>query len=272
MLIDTFAQNWQDRLIDQHAGLADGRQLFLLIDGAFLPDFYREVEKASPVSLLFEQLSACSDQMRSFSPFLVTYSPPPVGLGRALGKCSGWPMLSAIETAEPVAALAQRLAAWCIVENDGQRFNFRFPDTRRLPGLFASLSALQRGSLAGPARRWSWIGRDGNWNELGLPEIAQDVAAHPILDDEQFAAMVGDSEVDETILLLRDRGPLPAQRPSEIYALVSEARRVAGLCTFDRDICLDWCGHCLHKGIPLREIDGSAAALAWRATLMPGDA
>ncbi|WP_332876740.1 DUF4123 domain-containing protein [Massilia sp. S19_KUP03_FR1] len=272
MLIDPFSSNWQDRLTSQHAGLAEGRQLFLLIDGAFLPDFYREVEKVSPVSLLFEQLPACSEKMRSVSPFLVSCSPPPVGLGRALGKCSGWPMLSAIETPEPIATLAQRLAAWCIVENDGQRFNFRFPDTRRLPGLFAALSARQRGSLAGPARRWSWIGRDGTWNELGLPEIAQNFAQRPILDHKQFAAMVGDSEVDEAILLLRDRGPLPAQRPSEIYGLVSDARRVAGLCRFDPDICLDWCGHCLHNGVRLRDTDGTAAALAWRATLMPGEA
>ena len=265
MLIDTFSLNWEHRLLDQHAGLVDGRQLFLLIDGAFLPDYYREVEKASPVCLLFDALPACSAQMRSVSPFLVSYYPTTVNLA----KCSAWPMLSAIETTESIAMLAKRLAAWCIVEHDGQRFNFRFPDTRRLPGIFAALSPVQRGALVGPARRWSWIGRDGMWKDLTVPGIAQAIAERPILDDRQFAAMVGDSEVDETILLLRDRGPLPKLPPSQIYALVSEARRIAGLCAFGQDLYLDWCGHCLHGDEALREAGGVAAALAWRAALTP---
>jgi hypothetical protein len=257
MLIDAFTPNWQDRLTDM-------RQPFLLIDGAFLPALYREVRKAGPVTLLFEHLPGCTDTTRAVSPFLVTYSSSSISLKRSLAKCSGWPMLSAIETLESMEELATRLAAWCIVENDGQRFNFRFPDTRRLPALFDSLSPAQRGSLAGPASRWSYIGRDGTWYELALAESAQAVAERPFLDDDQFAAMVGDSEVDETILLLRDRRPLPDQRPSERYAIVSAARRVAVVSRLDRDLILDWCEDCLHNTIRLTEIDAIATLMAWQ--------
>ena len=255
MLIDQFTSDWQDRLAK--------RPLFLLIDGAFLPDFYREVQKAVPVSLLFERLPGCTDKTRSVSPFLAPYSPTSINLKLSLTKCSGWPMLSAIETIESMEELATRLAAWCIVENDGQRFHFRFPDTRRLPSLFDSLSPVQRGSLAGPALRWSYVGREGQWQDLALPATAQAVAERPFLGDNQFAAMVGDSEVDETILLLRDRRPLPEQLPSERYAIVSEARRVAVVSRLDRDLILDWCEYCLHNALRLTEADALATLMAW---------
>jgi hypothetical protein len=67
-----------------------------------------------------------------------------------LDKCSGWPMMCAIETPESQAELAARLAAWCVVEVDDQRFNFRFPDTRRLPAIFDALTPTQRAEFAGP--------------------------------------------------------------------------------------------------------------------------
>jgi hypothetical protein len=163
MLIDTFTPDWQDHLIHQHGELAAGRRLFLLLDGAFLPNLYREVQTAlmapDDVALLFEQLPGCTDNTRSVSPFLIPYSEPSFLMTLALKKCSGWPMISAIETTETIAELNKRLAAWCVIENDGQRFNFRFPDTRRLPAMIDCLSAAQCSSLAGPAVRWSYIGR-----------------------------------------------------------------------------------------------------------------
>lgn len=269
MLIDRFRPNWQDRFIKPALETADGRQLFLLIDGAFLPDFYREVQQALPetesVSLLFEQLPACSEKARSVSPFLVPCSSMSISLQRALGKCSAWPMLSAIETTETITNLAKRLAAWCIVEAGDQRFNFRFPDTRRLPVIFDCLTPVQRGALAGPALRWSYIGRDGAWNDLALPVTAQAVAQRPILDDIQFSAMVGDSEVDETVVLLQDRGRLPERLHSETYSIIKEARHAAALCKFDQDLSVDWCEHCIRNAVGLAETDARAAAMAWRA-------
>lgn len=270
MLIDTLAPDWQDHLIKQHAELAAGRRLYLLIDGAFLPNFYREVQKvlAAPddVAQLFEQLPGCTDNTRSVSPFLVPYSGASFLMTLALKKCSGWPMVSSIETTETMAGLKARLAAWCVIENDGQRFNFRFPDTRRLPAIFDFLTIPQRSSLGGPAVRWSYIGRTGAWNELPLPQVSGDVAEEPKLNDTQFAAMVRDSEVDETIVLLRDRGPLPAQLLSDIYANVHAALRIATLAKLEQDLHLDWCLQCLRQAVPSGEKEGINAALAWRET------
>jgi len=270
MFIDSFAPDWQDHLIQQHAELAAGRRLFLLLDGAFLPNFYRDVQKAmtapDDVALLFEQLPGCTDNTRSVSPFLVPYSGASFPMALALKKCSGWPMVSSIDTTETMAGLKERIAAWCVIENDGQRFNFRFPDTRRLPAIFDCLSIPQRSSLAGPALSWSYIGRTGAWSELPLPQSTGDVADEPTLDDQQFAAMVRDSEIDETIVLLRDRGPLPRQLLSDIYANVDAALRIATLAKLQQDLHLDWCVHCLHNAVPPDEPHGIKAALAWRET------
>ena len=270
MFIDTFTPDWQDDLIHQHAALAAGRRLFLLLDGAFLPNWYREVQKAltapEDVALLFEQLPGCTDNTRSVSPFLVSYSGPSFLMTLALKKCSGWPMVSAIETTETMVELHKRLAAWCVIENDGQRFNFRFPDTRRLPAMFDCLSAAQRSSLAGPAVGWSYIGRTGAWSQLLTPQGTGDVADEPTLDDTQFSAMVRDSEVDETLVLMRDRGPLPRQLLSDIYANLQAALRIAALAKLEQDLHLDWCMHRLHNAGPSGEQDGIKEALAWHET------
>lgn len=262
MLIDRFESNWQHRLHTQQAALEDGRELILLIDGAFLPDFYLVVNKAlngnGKLWLLFDDVPGSTRETLAVSPFLVACS---AMLTSMLMQCSGWPLLSAIETTETIADLAKRLGAWCIVENGNQRFNFRFPDTRRLPAIFAALTDTQRSTLSGPAHRWSYIGRDGAWAELAISATGSAIANHPTLDDRQFAAIVGDSEVDETIVLLQDRGPLPEKLPSEIHALLRDALRVANLVRLDQDLHLEWCTHCLRlTGHPT-----VAAVNVWRA-------
>ena len=109
-----------------------------------------------------------------------------------LGACSGWPMVSAIASTENLEQLGARLAAWCIIENDRQRFNFRFPDTRRVPGSFAALHQDQRAQLTGSMRFWSYIGRDGNWADLEVASLESAVAENPVRDDSQFGKIVGD--------------------------------------------------------------------------------
>jgi hypothetical protein len=113
---------------------------------------------------------------------------------------------------------------------------------------------------------WSYIDRTGAWTEIPMLPTAGDVADEPTLDDQQFAAMVRDSEVDETIVLLRDRGPLPGQLLSDIYANVQAALRVAVLAKLAQNLHLDWCIHCLHNAVPSGEKDGINSALAWRET------
>jgi hypothetical protein len=58
-------------------------------------------------------------------------------------------MVSAIVTLETFVELVDRLAAWCVVEVDDQYFNFRFPDTRRLPDILGVLKPEQIGALLG---------------------------------------------------------------------------------------------------------------------------
>lgn len=119
-------------------------QPYLLIDGAFLPGLRRKLAALSP-TLLFEFLPGCNDNTRDVSPLLLACMPAAL---RWLERTSGWPMLSVIATRESQRQLAERLAAWCIIEADGQRFNFRFPDTRRLPAIFAALTSGQQAQMA----------------------------------------------------------------------------------------------------------------------------
>lgn len=271
MLIDTFISGWQDHLANWQTELTDGSGLFLLIDGSFIPNFYREVQTALTDALsavlLFEMLPGCTDKTRSVSPFLVPYSSTSSSLRHILSKCSGWPMASAIETTESMMDLARRLSAWCVVKNDGQRFNFRFPDTRRVAAIFDALSPLQRGSLAGPAVRWSYIGRDGNWHSLPMAQTASAIADHPALDDQQFAEMLIDSEVDETIVLLQDRGPLPQQSHFTTYSIVLRALSAAASGELDENRRVDWCRYCLDKSIYVQESDVASMMLAWSAKI-----
>jgi hypothetical protein len=163
MLTDPYNEQWLDRLNAPCEDAQLDRSLYLLVDGVFVPGLHRLIKAALPPSdaptLLFEALPGCNDKTKDVSPFLIRYHPSNAELNALLGKCTGFPMISAIETVERQADLTERLAAWCVVHADGHRFNFRFPDTRRLPGIFRVLTPLQRSELAGPATRWSYVNR-----------------------------------------------------------------------------------------------------------------
>jgi hypothetical protein len=201
MLVDPYDKRWLERLTDA---------TYLLCDGVFLPGLHRRIQAVLPStdapSLLFDDLPCCSDSTRDVSPFLIRYAHANSRLRSLLEKCSGWPMICAIETAESQAELTERLAAWCVVEVDDQRFNFRFPDTRRLPAIFGALSVEQRAAFAGPATRWSYIDRSGKWQDLAMPDTPCTIAERPRWDDHQFAKLVSDSEADEVISILAYRG------------------------------------------------------------------
>lgn len=271
MFIDTFSTHWQHLLDERHERLDNNTQLYLLLDGVFVPDLYRAVQPALGgkwVSLLFERLPSCSDATRAVSPFLLPYRPASAQLAHALSRCSGWPMVSAIETSESIEEVTARLAAWCVVENDGQRFNFRYPDTRRLPGLWAALTPLQRRTLAGPASSWCYMDRDGTWQALPLPRDSHPIADRPQLDHQQFAIMVADSEADEIMTLLRSRGRLPEMKPSQQYALVHDALRLAKIDQLGIELYPEWCDFFLHKGLRMDDSAGAVMLGAWRAAEM----
>jgi hypothetical protein len=252
MLIDTYEESWLDRFDAASRDWPEVGSTYLLIDGVFVPGLQRLVKAALPSSqapsLLFEALPACSDSTRDVSPFLVRFEHSNGRFLALLGKCSGWPMMCAIDTTETQAELADRLAAWCVVEVDDQRFNFRFPDTRRLPAIFDALTPVQRAEFAGPATRWSYIDRSGNWRELAMTEAPSAIADRPRLDERQFAKLVSDSEADEVLSMLDYRGQKLVGSRSQYHATVSLALRVARKTNLDVLSKVAWCESCLADG------------------------
>lgn len=249
MLIDPFQPDCQSELIRRHAALPSGVGLVLLIDGAFIPKLVRQLGNACKPILLFELLPGCSKEARDVSPFLVSFDPGDKLLLRLLTRCSGWPMLSVLTTYESVEHLAKRLVAWCIVDVEGQSFNFRFPDTRRLPMIFETLTRQQRGELTGNAIGWHYIARNGNWSSLPLEAstIPLSVSDRPTLDETQFGKMLRDSEPDEMWVQLLDRGVRTHLLPSQRHTVLSNAIHVADESDLDDLLKIDWCIDCLEK-------------------------
>lgn len=262
MLIDAFDERWLERL-DEAGRTAD----YLLIDGAFVPGLYRRFLAAGmDLSLLFDILPACSDATRNVSPFLARWKGCENRLNVLLCECSGYPMVSAISTAETLSELTARLAAWCVVQSDGQRFNFRFADTRRLPAIFNAMLPAQRGQFVGPASRWSYIGREGNWRELSIEDDAGPIADQPLLDEHQFARLVNDSEADEVIAMLDYRGVSASSLRSTRYAMVCLALTTAAGTNLDVTNKLAWCGFCIAHGAPSNDAEMPKIFEQWAYT------
>lgn len=236
MLIDPYSRGWLDALDAR----AQETRLLVLVDGAFVPGLHRILASARKV-ILFASLPGASEQTMDASPFLATFEPGDKALRALLRRCDRWPMLSVIDTPESLDRLGRRLSAWCIVETDGQRFNFRFPDTRRLPGIFDTLSPAQRDQFAGPAVRWTYVARDGNWRELPVAGTDAGIATDPVLDVRQFARLVDDSWIDELMALLSDRGHDVFDRPSRSHALLTIALRVAKAAALGENDVIGWC-------------------------------
>ena len=267
MWIDEFETDWLEKLDRCASRLLPGRQLYLLIDGVFVPGLWRRFASqlgSAPVSLLFKTLPGCSEAVSDASPFLVRYAPGNRVMANLLGACNRWPMVSAVETSETLEQLSARLAAWCIIENDGQRFNFRFPDTRRLPGLVNALSPQQRAEFAGAAKCWHYVNRKGQWDSLHFEGHACPVKQRPQrLEDSQFALMVEDSAVDEMIVRLEYRGYRPGIRPSEMYAIVEQALAVASSRELDIARAQKWAIECLRRGAPMEQAQAFAEFEQW---------
>ena len=264
MLIAPYAEGWRTHLdILAREAAQEQARLYLLLDGVFLPGMHRTLAALSP-ALLFDALPGCTDATRDVSPLLLAYSAAFSVASEApwLARCSGWPMLCAIATRESQAELAARLAAWCIIEADGQRFNFRFPDTRRLPAIHAALTPEQQAQLAGPAVSWSYIARDGHWRQLPVPLRDCAHAERPVaLSAQQFASLIHDSEVDEILTMLYERGHDHSQDRHGAYLQVAQAlAAIAGepLDTYDK---ADWCERWLRRGASAEAVPYQQASL-----------
>lgn len=244
MLTDPFADDWLDTLQQRFHERPASHALHVLIDGAFIPGLHRRIAVGRKI-LLFEGLPASGPGTLDVSPFVLPFDPVDRALESVLRACQGWPMVSVIETPEPWPEVAARLAAWCIVEADGQRFNFRFADTRRLPVVLKTLDQPQRGQFAGPAVAWGYIGRDGKWYTVALDGSGSAIATNPQLTDAQFAALVEDSRADEVLARLADHPNRAAYRPSQAHALIATSLAPV-LKAGARDMELvDWCDYLL---------------------------
>jgi hypothetical protein len=269
MLIDTFAADFVQVLEARAAALAPSHHLCLLVDAAFVPGLHRML-RSDAKAILFESLPSCSVRTRDMSPFLARFQPADKTMARLLKRCDRWPMLSAIETAESLRELSERLTAWCFVEADGERFNFRFADTRRLPSIFNALSTAQRAAFCGPAVRWSYISRDGSWHELEINGLSTPVSAEPKLDQRQFASLVDDSRIDELMAQLNYRGNETYKYPGRSHELLTAAFKTATAANLSEAHILDWCEWFWRRD-SLQDGQGTTLSLeSWRGTLLEG--
>lgn len=267
MLIDTFKEEFLDILDARAAELSAPDRLYLLVDGAFAPGLHKTVPSECK-KVLFASLPGFNDTTADASPFLTLYLRGDRRMHSLLRRCSGWPMLSSIRTPESLDQLYRRLSAWCVVEADGQRFNFRFPDTRRLPAIFRTLGPSQRAQFAGPVVHWSYLSRDGCWDQLDVSGTSAEPAVDPVLSDQQFAALVDDSRADELLVLLSDRGYEVHKHPSAGHARVSTALRVAATATLADDDVLSWCAWFWQYGDARRDCSAEAAFQSWQNTFL----
>jgi hypothetical protein len=266
MLINPFQPEWQSDLNRHHAALPHGASLMLLIDGVFVPGLFRKLSSECTPILLFELLPGCSKEARDVSPFVVAFDPSNKSLVRLLTRCNGWPMLSVLVTYESAEELAKRFATCCIVEADGQKFNFRFPDTRRLPTVFETLTQQQRGELIGSAIGWHYIGRDGSWCSLPLKPSTQPlpIPEKLVLDGRQFGQLLSDSEPDEMWVQLLDRGAQTDLLPSQRHDLLLDALRVADKHGLDDILKIAWCMDCIKTAYQNYEDTLSAKLFEWK--------
>ncbi|WP_137174889.1 DUF4123 domain-containing protein [Massilia sp. HP4] len=247
MLIEPFKAGWMDGLCVRARELPTGQQLHLLIDGAFVPGLHRGIHPDRK-GMLFSSLPGCSDEALDLSSFVTPFDLEDSTVQRMLHRCSGWPMVSVIQTHEDVRQLAARMAAWTVIEAEGQRFHLRFADTRRIPAIVHVLDQGQRAQLLGPATSWACIARDGAWQEIRLDGADADLAASPSLDARQFGLLVEDSRIDEMLALFMQRhmGPLaPALQGFEVLSL---ALQVAEKERLTEQAMLDWCEFLWREG------------------------
>lgn len=246
--IDPWAEDWWSHLVALHASLPGGAHLHLLIDSAFKPGLCTALQQAgASLACLFDGNPGDPDVLRTVTPMLWPFDPHQLAVQRQLAQGSGAPMISAIVSPESLSALAARLRPWCVVEVDGQWFNCRYPDTRRLPGFYAALTSDQRGHLSGPAMAWHFMGRDGQWASLDVQ--AQDLPplTEVRLSKVQFAQILDDAQADEILFKFMMQGQHQGRQHSVLHAQVVQALHTARAQALDEALYATWCGHWVSK-------------------------
>lgn len=264
MLIEPFVDGLIDALGVRARGLAAGQRLHLLIDGAFVPGIHQSIHADRKI-MLFASLPGCSQQALDLSSFVMPFDPDDSPVLHMLQRCSGWPMLSVIQTQEDAATLAARMAAWTVIEADGQQFHLRFADTRRSPAIVGVLNPEQRAQFLGPATSWTCITRGGTWRTFGFDGADADVARFPSLDARQFGLLVEDSRIDEMLALFARRHLEPVMPAWQGHEVLSLALQMAARVRLTQAEILDWCEY-LWNGGPINVPSHADAKFAeWRA-------
>lgn len=266
--IDPWYTGWWDALVSQSRLLPSGHHLHLLIDSAFEPHLHQQLQRATDqtVQWLFNGFAGDQNELASVSPLVWRFDPHNSAVRSRLDRLSGSPTLSALQTPEDAATLAARMARWCIVEVDGQHLNLRFPDTRRLPGIYRALTPEQRISLVGPATQWRYLDRNGQWTQVPLEAalFSEDPLIEPQLNADQFAAMMDDGEVDAMMLILGRKGILDQMKHSDAHAIIDTALVWARQAALQDDLHESWCEACIGDSSLINHPDPQTRILLWR--------
>ncbi len=262
MLIDNFCDDWLAQLDTMVSAACHA---CLLLDGAFHADIVSLVRQwpvpVPQTQALFLDTPGSTIDTLKVSPWVLPYEAGDEALHALLETCTGLPMVSVIVSTETPEQVARRLAPWCVVRADDMHFNFRFPDTRRLPRILSVLDDTQLSALVGPATSWHYMGRDGHWHAcetIRHGKIAgQQRALTPSLTDEQFALLLSDSEADEILSVLTP-DLLPetlSWKPSARYDSVHATLAFADACQLlDQGDRIELCSHALTSATALQRM------------------
>lgn len=235
-VINEFAEDVVDQLLTMVGN--SPHACHLLIDGVFLPSITSVVKRwptpvADRYALFCERAHGDANSLAA-SPWLLPITGDTSALRELVARCNRLPAVTLIRSPSDINTLLRRLKRWTVVNCGGMHFNFRYPDTRRLPGIYGVLTDAQRSTLFADDA-WSFIGRDGRWHHLPpytapvkTGTVAVDDVADPELSDPQFAALLADSEADEQLAAIWQDLPenslvRTSSRPEEVHAWATSA-------------------------------------------------
>lgn len=226
MLINPYPADWTETL---HASLRDSDGfIYALLDGVHNEAFYRKLKKLEGPRYqpLYAAAPSADEETLGLGPILVQYGDEFHKQWNALLEMTdGLPALSIIVSPETMNELAARLISWCVVDADDYTLALSFADTRILPALFGVLDVRQRGEFLGPARRWTYPGRDAAWLALPLQlEQALPPAEKVTLTAKQVSALITASEGDSIVYQMSQSlgNPMANYTPFEGAVMIAQ--------------------------------------------------
>lgn len=109
--------------------------------------------------------------------------------------------------------LAQHLRSLRYVHTrDGQRYYWRFADSRCLTALWQTMSASQQTRAQGPIQRWQYVDRDGSHQQLALSpttsgHVDRVAGGALVLSDQQLARLLDTVWPDQLLASVLEQRP-----------------------------------------------------------------